>query len=337
MSWLYPHSTLQIESTRRCNLNCPICMRQNLDETQALLSLEDFKKALDSWDFQHVALHGWGEPLLNPEIFQMIEYAKLQGISTELTTNATLLKKNIENILTSGLSVIVFGISNKEILPFILPQIEELIKMRNENRLRNPRAFIDIVIYKGNLNQILDLVKITSQLNIEGVVLHRLFKVDPGVKYISIQEEKELFREAADLAKVLKVKLYLPPQASLPCEAVRQSIFVTAEGKITPCPFLSQLYIGEVHNGGVKGAIYSAKYINFIKNIEGHPICNKCPLGFLTQEAFTPLEIQSKSNSLRSPKGDLSLTGFIPKRLNSKIWPEFQQEEENKYLINCRL
>ena len=264
-------------------------MRRNLNGMNALLSLEDFKKALNSWNFQHVALHGWGEPLLNPEIFQMIEYAESQWVSTELTTNATLLKKNIENIFTSGLRVIVFGISNKEILPFILPQIEELIRERNKNRLGNPQIYIDIVIYKGNLNQILDLVKDFSQLNIDGVVLHRLFnvyKIDSSVKYISIQEEKELLGEAADLAKELKVKLYLPPQPSLPCEAVKQSIFVTVEGKITPCPYLPQVYIGNLLNGGVKKAVYSEKYINFIKNMNRHIICNKCPLGSSNAAAF---------------------------------------------------
>ncbi|MBW2107031.1 MAG: hypothetical protein JRI26_13710 [Deltaproteobacteria bacterium] len=73
-------------------------MRRNLNETTTSLSLKDFKKVLNSWNFQHVALHGWGEPLLNPELFQMVKYAESRELSTELTTNATLIQANIEKI-----------------------------------------------------------------------------------------------------------------------------------------------------------------------------------------------------------------------------------------------
>ena len=277
MNWLNRHLTLQIEPTRRCNLNCKICMRRNLNESNAQLSLENFKKVLNSWNFQHVCMHGWGEPLLNPQIFQMIKYAESQGISTELTTNGTLLKENLEKIFSSGLSIIALGIHNKEILPSILPQIKELIRKRNKERLRKPKIYMDIVIYRGNVKQILDLVKFASQLNVDAV-LHRLFKVHPSVGYISAEEEKELFKKAKELAKELKIKLYLPPRPSIPCIAINYGSFVTVKGKITPCPYLPELYLGDALNHDDVKGIYLKK-INFIKNMSKHPVCNKCPLG----------------------------------------------------------
>ncbi|MDL1957548.1 MAG: radical SAM protein [Candidatus Desulfofervidus auxilii] len=279
MNWLNRDLILQIEPTRKCNLNCKICMRQNLNKKNVQLSFENFKKVLNFGNFRHVCLHGWGEPLLNSQIFQMIEYAESQGISTELTTNGTLLKENLEKIFDSGLSIIVFGIHNKKILLSIFPQIKELIEKRNKERLKKPKIYMDIVIYKENLNQILDLIKITSQLNIDAIVLHRLFKVHPNVNYISVKEERELFKKAKKLAKELKIKLYLPPKPSIPCVAVRYSIFVTVEGKITPCPYLLELYLGNVFNHDDTKNIYLKK-INFIKNMNKNPICNnKCPLG----------------------------------------------------------
>lgn len=289
-------------------------MRRNLNEIDAQLSLEDFKRVLNSGNFQHVCLHGWGEPLLNPQIFQMVKYAESQGISTELTTNGTLIKENVEKIFSSGLKNIAFGIHDKKILPFILPQIKELIRKRNKERARKPRIYMDIVIYEENLGQILDLIKIASQLNIDAVVLHRLFNVypvrkprpldgnvskqfvamagfktllelsngvynvDPSVEYISAEEEKELFGKAKELAKELKIKLYLPPRPSIPCVAVRYSIFATVEGKVTPCPYLAEFYLGDALNHDDVKDIYLKK-INFIKNMSKHPICNKCPLG----------------------------------------------------------
>jgi radical SAM protein with 4Fe4S-binding SPASM domain len=288
-----------------------------LNETTASLSLKDFRKVLDSSNLRHVALHGWGEPLLNPELFQMVKYAESKGVSTELTTNATLLQRNIGKIFGSGLSSIAFGIHNKENLPVVIPQIQELITRRNRENLSKPKTYVDIVIYEGNRDQIGHLVETAAELSIDAVVLHRVFnpttsfldfaskcsesifgknypmdvtsnnlssgvnisKVDTDVGYISIQEEKVLFVKVKKLARELKVKLYLPPEPSIPCRAVKYSIFVTSKGKVTPCPYLPEFYMGDALNEGLKEVIYSQRYRTFVRNMKKHPICNKCPLG----------------------------------------------------------
>jgi len=291
MNWLYPRSTLQIEPTRRCNLNCKICMRPSLDETSALLSLEDFKKIFaSSFCLRHIALHGWGEPLLNPQLFQMVKYAESQGISTEVTTNATLLQTNTERIFASGLSNIVFGIHNKENLPVIMPQIGELIAQRSMERSRKPKAYIDIVIYHGNQNHIADIIEAAAEVSIDTVVLHRVFDIrqsGPETGYISAQDEKMLFARVKNLARKLKLKLYLPPEPSIPCRAIKQSLFVTCEGKITPCPYLPGLCLGGALNGGLKEVISSDRYRGFVKNMKNHPVCSKCPLGSTSGNFYT--------------------------------------------------
>lgn len=287
MSRLFPHSTLQIEPTRRCNLNCRICIRPNLNGLSAQLSLKNFRKILDSSDFRHVALHGWGEPLLNTELFQMVKYAESKGVSTELTSNAILLQENIKKIFDSGLSSIAFGIHKKEMLPVVMPQINELITRRNKERAKKPEIYTDIVIYRENQDHIASLIEAVSELSIDAVVLHRVFniyKAEPEIEYISIQEEKELFVKLKRSARKLNVKLYLPPRPSLPCRAVKNSIFVTSQGKITPCPYLPEFFIGDALigdalNGDLKEVVCSQKYKTFIRNMKKHPVCNKCPLG----------------------------------------------------------
>jgi Predicted Fe-S oxidoreductases len=257
-------------------------MRRNLNENSALLSLEDFKKVLNSWHFQHVALHGWGEPLLNPYLFEMIKYAESKGVSTELTTNATLLQANIEKIFSSGLGIIAFGIHKSEILPFVMPQIKELIAQRNRNKLKKPGTYIDIVIYRGNRNEIARLIEAAAGLNIDAVVLHRVFiiyEADPEVEYVSVQEEKELFLKVRRLARELNIKLYLPPETSIPCRAVKHSIFVTSEGKVTPCPYLPEFIMGDAFNGDLQEVVTSQRYKQFVKDMRGHPVCGRCPLG----------------------------------------------------------
>lgn len=244
------------------------------------LSFDNFKRILDSSNFRYVGLHGWGEPLLNHELFEMIRYAESKGVSTNLTTNATLVGENIDGILNSGLREIAFGVYDREMfLRQSLPQINELIKEKQRRGFKMPKTYLDITIYQDNLAQIPDLVKLASESQIDAVILHRLFnvyKVDPASKYFSIEEEERLFPEVRELAKALKLELYLPPRHSFPCRIVRRSIFVTAQGEVTPCCFLPEFSLGNALDKGVGEIMRSEVYADFVRNMKKHPICSKC-------------------------------------------------------------
>jgi MoaA/NifB/PqqE/SkfB family radical SAM enzyme len=276
---LFRYLTLQIEVTTSCNLNCKICMRHNLERPASSLSLGDFKRVLASGNFRYVGLHGWGEPLLNQQLFEMIRYAESKGVSTNLTTNGTLIRSKIDSILSSGLREIAFGIYDRELFLQNLPQIKELIGEKNRHGSKIPKTYLDITIYKENLAQILDLVGLASELPVDAVILHRLFnvhKVDPSVEYISAEEEEELFAKVRQLARILKLEIYLPPKHSFPCRIVERSIFVTAEGRITPCCFLPEFYVGNAFEQGIKKSMSSKAYTEFVRNMKKHPICSKC-------------------------------------------------------------
>ena len=271
--------TLQVEPTNVCNLNCKICMRHGIERPNGFLSLDNFKKILDSGNFRYVGLHGWGEPLLNKQLFDMVKYAESKGVSTNLTTNGTLVQENIDNILSSGLWEIAFGIYEKELFSKVTSQIERLIEQKRKQNSNRPKTYLDITIYEGNLEQIPELVRFAPELGIDAVLLHRLFnvyKVDPSVKYISEEEEEELFTRLRQLASLLKLELYLPPKHSYPCRIVKRSIFVTLEGKVTPCTYLPEFYLGDALEQGVSKVMHSKAYSDFVKNMKNHPICSKC-------------------------------------------------------------
>ena len=254
-------------------------MRRDLQRPTSFLSLDNFKSMLGSGNFRYVGLHGWGEPLLNQQLFEMIEYAEAKGVSTNLTTNGTLVRKNIDNILSSGLREIAFGIYDKELFLQSLPQIEELVGEKRKRAFKIPKTYLDVTIYKENLAQILDIVRLASELPVDAVILHRLFnvyKVDPSIEYISGEEEDELFAEVRRLARRLKLELYLPPKHTYPCRIVKRSIFVTADGKVTPCCFLPEFYLGNAFEEGVGKVMRAKAYADFVKNMKQHPICSKC-------------------------------------------------------------
>ena len=255
-------------------------MRRNLERPVCSLSLDSFKALLDSGRVRYVGLHGWGEPLLNQQLFDMIKYAESRGVFTNLTTNGTLVQENIDGILDSGLREIAFGVYDSELfLSQSLSQIKELTKEKKRRGFKNPRTYLDITVYQENLAQIPELVKLAPELQIDAVILHRLFNVcnvDTALKYPSIEAEEKLFAEVRALAKAFKLELYLPPKHSFPCRIVKRSIFVTVQGEVTPCCFLPEFSFGNALENGIEEIMRSKAYIDFIENMKQHPVCGKC-------------------------------------------------------------
>jgi len=242
-------------------------------------SLVDFKRILEPGLFRYVGLHGWGEPLLNRYIFEMVKFAWSKGVITNLTTNGTLLSERMDEIFGSGLKEIAFGIYDPELLSNVLPNIEKFVKERNKRGLKDPKTYFDITLYQTNQNIIPDIIRLASDIGIEAVILHRLF--DPyadnsETRYLPADDEKYLFKELKKLARSLNMELYLPGKHTWPCLIVQRSIFVTVTGKVTPCTYLLEEHFGDALNNGVKSVLSSRGYKNFVKNMKQHPICSKC-------------------------------------------------------------
>lgn len=274
---IFRYLILQVEVSRECNLDCRICMRKNLESTSGFMSFDNFRGVVDSYNFREVALHGWGEPLLNPEIFQMIRYVKDKGVRTSLTTNATLVGKNISGIIDSGLDDIAFGFYDKKILARSVDNVKELISEK-EKRKSGLRTFFDITIFRDNLDEISDVIRKADEIGVDAVVLHRLFniyKVNKGFKSLPEGDENELFDRVKAFEKELNLRIYLPGKHTLPCRIVRNTIFVTFDGRVTPCCFLPEFYVGDAE-AGIRDIIKSREYRDFIANMKNHEICKDC-------------------------------------------------------------
>ncbi len=104
--------TLAIESTAKCNLFCPMCPRENIYFPPKDMDLALFRKIIDeARNFLEFAVpYGVGEPLLNPEIYEMLAYCRHLGVPTGISTNATLLTEEASRrLISSGLDYIIFA------------------------------------------------------------------------------------------------------------------------------------------------------------------------------------------------------------------------------------
>ncbi|MBV8585851.1 MAG: radical SAM protein, partial [Verrucomicrobia bacterium] len=105
-----------IESTNYCNIKCVMCPRGEPDLMTRPLGHMDsvlLESIIDQVEFftDPSWLHWFGEPLLNPHLFEQIEIAKRKVQNLGISTNATLLsEKNQILMLESGLDTIMIAI-----------------------------------------------------------------------------------------------------------------------------------------------------------------------------------------------------------------------------------
>ena len=98
--WL---SSVQLSISGSCNLNCKYCYATDRKESRfPKMTLDDYKRVVD--DILEYApgtefsVTG-GEPLLNPDVFDIAAYIHSKGVGVDLLTNATLLNEaNIQRL-----------------------------------------------------------------------------------------------------------------------------------------------------------------------------------------------------------------------------------------------
>lgn len=160
-----------VEPTNHCNMRCPMCRRteENMSARGlGFMKMPVFRKAIDSIKdcAEAVDLYFAGEPLLHPDIIEMINYCGKQGLRSVMHTNATFLdEKKARAIVNSPLSVldISFDGATKETYDQIRVggnfeetknNIERFLKIRAESRRRSPYTLIHMVYMEKTKHEV---------------------------------------------------------------------------------------------------------------------------------------------------------------------------------------
>ena len=113
-------SQVIVDVTQVCNSNCIHCPHSEFEETYIYKGLHLLKqlnkKLVDEVtkhnECQYIRYTANGEPLMHPDIIEMIVYAKQSGKKVNLTTNGKLLTKDISaKLIEAGVDVIDISIN----------------------------------------------------------------------------------------------------------------------------------------------------------------------------------------------------------------------------------
>lgn len=121
--------SVQIDICSACNMKCSFCFHSDLEAiSQAnikfgVMTYELFCKIIDDMKHQwkqngkivkKLRLFKVGEPLLHPQLCEMVQYAKEAGVAEciEITTNGTLLNENLsKKLIQAGLDILNISIN----------------------------------------------------------------------------------------------------------------------------------------------------------------------------------------------------------------------------------
>jgi radical SAM protein with 4Fe4S-binding SPASM domain len=161
-----------VETTAKCNIYCPMCPRethkQPKEDMQDVIFERLVKDAGES--AEHMMLIGLGEPLLDPKIYDRIEFCQRHGIYSLLSTNGTLLDETAaERLLRSPLEHITlsFDGSTKESFEFyrkgarfekVRDNFVRFARMKKE-RGSKLQVVVQMVRMERNWNEVDDFVR----------------------------------------------------------------------------------------------------------------------------------------------------------------------------------
>ncbi len=83
-----------------------MCPRFSASDPHLDMPLETYQRIVDAMGYAHtVDFTGWGEPMLHPEIYQMVAMAAAQGCLTTMTSNGTIFNdRNTRALLEAGMN-----------------------------------------------------------------------------------------------------------------------------------------------------------------------------------------------------------------------------------------
>jgi MoaA/NifB/PqqE/SkfB family radical SAM enzyme len=235
-----------------CNLRCPLCPTGNttIARKQAMLSLAEYRELFDKVkEFALVvSFYNHGEPLLNPDVFSIIEHTHRNRVGTNISSNFNWPQPiEINDFIRSGLDYVTVsldGITQESYQQYrvrgeiaeVFDNMKRLLAAKKALKSKTPFVEWQFIVFKHNEHQVDQARQLASEL---GVDLLRF--ISPGVPpedmhNLELQEKwmprNPLYWERNP--RLVEERGYVFDRA---CFYLYRSMFIYPGGGVTPCCF----------------------------------------------------------------------------------------------------
>ena len=235
------------------------------------MKLDMFREIINQAEknIEFISIASRGEPLVCPEISEMLKYTEGKFLNLKINTNASLLdEKKIHAILSSGIKTVVFSADAAD------------EKLYSELRVN------------GNLKKVLKNIETFKNIREKNYSKNPIISRVSGVKFSKEQNFDEMKKLWSGLVDQIAFVDYNPWENSYlknsnnitePCSDLWRRMFVWWDGKINPCDvdYKSELLIGLFKNNNISDLWKSKQYID-LRNDHKSKLrkkispCNRC-------------------------------------------------------------
>jgi radical SAM protein with 4Fe4S-binding SPASM domain len=269
---------IQVEVTGACNLSCRMCLvryRPKLGRAEGAMDLETFRRLVDELPgLEVLTLQGLGEPLLAPDLIDMVRHASARGIRVGFNTNGSLLtRERAEALVDAGLDWLHVsldgataatheGIRDGVDFASVVANVRGLTKVMRARGAERPSVCIVTVAMRRNVAELAAVVRLAAGLGVTKVRVQGLSHsfddaadadAYAGIRAFTADEALwdgdpaalESFAAARTAAEAAGVDLRLPRMgaAAAPrrapgepgCDWPWRSAYVTHRGEAQPC------------------------------------------------------------------------------------------------------
>lgn len=283
---------IHIETSNICNFKCIFCAPYNsvnANIPKGNMAFDLFKKVIDDLKcfpekVKKLYFHSFGEPLINKELPEMIEYAKKQNVAEtlELITNGSLLNPELNRKLVKAgldhIGISLEGINEKQYLDIAKYKIDF------EKYINNIKDFYK---NKGNCTVYIKIADIAINSeedkkyfyekfgNIcDSIFIENIVNQDESYNYDELKKLKTDFNEGQYGEKL---------QELVACPNIFFMMVVNSNGTVSPCcvDWKRQLIIGNAKNESLVDIwngenLRKLQLLHLKRERYKHSICSKC-------------------------------------------------------------
>lgn len=275
--WGYPIAA-SVETSALCNLRCPGCPTGNnsLGREQGHLSYHDFSTIINQIKKHclYLNLSLQGEPFLNKDIIQMIQYANDNKIYTSLSTNGHFLDSvTIEEIISSGLQRIIISLdgASQQIYEHyriggsfkkVIEGINRLSDLKKQKKSTSPEIVLQFIVFRYNEHQTEEIKRLGKNVGANKVVL-KSAQLECNNENEHLVPLNKKYSRYNFLYNELKIKSFLHNR----CFRIWETLVITWDGTVIPCCFdKSAIFrIGNIQKETINSIWKSLLFNNFRK------------------------------------------------------------------------
>ena len=296
VQWGLPIS-LSFEPTTSCNLRCPECPSglRAFTRPTGMLKKDFFKETMDELgkDLTYLIFYFQGEPYLNPDFLDMVQYANRKKIYTATSTNAHYLNDEMaKKTIQSGLDRLIISIdgTTQDVyqqyrvggnLEKVLEGARNIVKWKKEMKSKTPFVIFQFLVVKPNEHQIEDVKKLGKEIGVDEVAFKtaQIYDYENGSNLIPTIDYYSRYAKQDDGKYTIKNKMLNH------CWKLWHSCVITWDGAVVPCCFDKDAdhRLGDLKEMSFKQLWQDGKYKNFraalLKSRSEIDICKNCTEG----------------------------------------------------------